>query len=347
MEGEIKMAINKVSIENFTVFNKTEIDFCDGMNVFIGENGTGKTHLLKIIYAICESLVYLGGPNSDAATPLSFNTRIYECFQANDYTKLYSNLANNTESRKPIIVRAIIGGDEHFYQIRSTNGDAADTIFEPKLKGSVPAIFIPAKDMLTHARLEKDFMHRNLPFDKTEIDILNKAGISTMKTLPPELTIIMDKIAGIIGGRIVYKNDRYYTEKEDGTLIDFAFEAEGFKKLGLLYRLIETGYFEKGSVLIWDEPEANLNPKWIPFVVDVLFELSRRGMQVFVATHEYNMMKYFSVKKYNDSEVAFFSLYKNGNSVAYEREEDYSFLEYNTIVDANTRLLEDEIERVL
>ena len=341
------MAINKVSIENFTVFDNIVIDFCDGLNIFIGENGTGKTHLLKIVYSICESLVYLDGPEFVVATPLSFNSRIHECFQANDYSKLYSNLANNPTSRKPIVVKVVIGADEHHYQIRSTNGEVDDAVFEPKLKDPVPAVFIPAKDMLTHARLEKDFMHRNLPFDKTEIDILNKAGISTMKALPPDLTSILFKLAGIIGGKVVYKNDRYYTEKEDGTLIDFTFEAEGFKKLGLIYRLIETGHFEKGNVLIWDEPEANLNPRWLPFVVDILFELSRRGMQVFVATHEYNLMKYFSVKKNGDCDVSFFNLYKTKCGVACEQEDDYDLLEYNAIIDANNRLLEDEIERVL
>ena len=341
------MAINKLIIENFTVFERIDIDFCDGVNVFIGENGMGKTHLLKIIYAICESLVYIDGTNFDVATHLSFRTRINECFQVNDFTKLYSNLANDSENLRPITVEASIGGNEHFFRICNSIGDTNDAIFEQKPKEYLPAIFIPSKDMLTHARLEKDFMHRNLPFDKTEIDILNKAGISTIKTLPPDFTAFLDKIAGIIGGRIVYKGDRYYTEREDGTLIDFAFEAEGFKKLGLFYRLIETGYFEKGSVLIWDEPEANLNPKWIPFVVDFILELARRGVQIFAATHNYNLMKYLSVKRKATDLVNYYSLYKTDHGVAYELDIDYSMLAHNAIVDANIKLLEDDIERVL
>ena len=45
------MAIQKIILENFTVFKNAELDFCNGVNVLIGENGTGKTHLLKWLYA--------------------------------------------------------------------------------------------------------------------------------------------------------------------------------------------------------------------------------------------------------------------------------------------------------
>jgi ABC-type ATPase involved in cell division len=71
-------------------------------------------------------------------------------------------------------------------------------------------------------------------------------------------------------------------------------EAEGYKKFGLIYRLIETGYLEKGSTILWDEPEANLNPKMIPEIVRILLALSRHGVQVFFATHDYNFI-YMSV----------------------------------------------------
>ena len=46
------MAVNQIEINKFTVLNSVKIGFSDGINVIIGENGTGKTHLLKLIYAI-------------------------------------------------------------------------------------------------------------------------------------------------------------------------------------------------------------------------------------------------------------------------------------------------------
>lgn len=49
------MNIKSVKIENFTVFDKITADFCEGINIFIGENATGKTHLLKVLYSACRS----------------------------------------------------------------------------------------------------------------------------------------------------------------------------------------------------------------------------------------------------------------------------------------------------
>ena len=40
-------------------------------------------------------------------------------------------------------------------------------------------------------------------------------------------------------------------------------------------------------MLFWDEPEANLNPKLITRIAETLRILADRGVQVFVATHDY------------------------------------------------------------
>jgi recombinational DNA repair ATPase RecF len=39
-------------LTNFTVFRDTEFRFVPGINAFIGENGTGKTHVMKALYAM-------------------------------------------------------------------------------------------------------------------------------------------------------------------------------------------------------------------------------------------------------------------------------------------------------
>ena len=49
------MFIKKVTYENFTVFEKQTISFTHGINVLIGENGAGKTHVMKSLYSACQS----------------------------------------------------------------------------------------------------------------------------------------------------------------------------------------------------------------------------------------------------------------------------------------------------
>ena len=46
--------IQRIKLEKFTAFEKLEIPFSEGINVFIGESGTGKTHILKMVYSACD-----------------------------------------------------------------------------------------------------------------------------------------------------------------------------------------------------------------------------------------------------------------------------------------------------
>ena len=353
------MLIKKIRLENFTVFEKMEADCSSGINVFIGENGTGKTHLLKLIYTFCEwGILYHDGPDSDSAP----HRMLDNMFQGESYFTLARITSNGSTTREPLVIAFETDEGEHLHQVELY--DDKKTIYDcPKYSYAInnntmvgeneldyddpSTVFIPAKEMLSHSGIEKDYHDRNLPLDSTLIEILDKAGVSTLRKLPDNMTKITDKISNIIGGKVVYKNDRYYVEKSNGATIAFTVEAEGYKKFGLVSRLIETGHIKRGSVLVWDEPDANLNPKLIPEIVAILLELSRHGVQIFLATHDYNLMKYFSMAKKADDKVAFYSLYKTENGVACERDDDYDLLQYNSIIDANTKLLEDEIERVL
>lgn len=43
--------INSILLTNFTGFANNRFDFTEGVNVLIGKNGTGKTHVLKCLAA--------------------------------------------------------------------------------------------------------------------------------------------------------------------------------------------------------------------------------------------------------------------------------------------------------
>ena len=51
----VKLKIKQIKIENYTVFQNQKMEFGDGINIFIGENGTGKTHLMKLLYSAAQS----------------------------------------------------------------------------------------------------------------------------------------------------------------------------------------------------------------------------------------------------------------------------------------------------
>ena len=44
--------LTKLVLENFTAFPKARLEFAPHLNVIVGVNGMGKTHLLKLPYAV-------------------------------------------------------------------------------------------------------------------------------------------------------------------------------------------------------------------------------------------------------------------------------------------------------
>ena len=72
-------------------------------------------------------------------------------------------------------------------------------------------------------------------------------------------------------------------------MLEVELAAEGFRKLGILQRLIENGHILPNATgpLFWDEPESNLNPSLMKQLVIILLEMAREGQQIFLATHDY------------------------------------------------------------
>ena len=48
------MTLTNVKLERFTAFDSLDLNLSPGINVFVGANGTGKTHLMKVCYAACD-----------------------------------------------------------------------------------------------------------------------------------------------------------------------------------------------------------------------------------------------------------------------------------------------------
>jgi len=134
--------------------------------------------------------------------------------------------------------------------------------------------------------------------------------------------------------------------KELEEAIPFLSEAEGYRKLGLLWKLIENKHIDEGTVLFWDEPEANINPQLIPDLVEILLELSRNGVQIFIASHDYFLPKYFEVLAKEEDSVAFHSLYKTDNEgVKCESSTNFESLKTNPINATLDKLIDKMISK--
>lgn len=339
------MSIDLMIVKNITVFKEFKMNFSKGINIIIGENGTGKTTLLKMIYAACEW--------SNEKTNKNKSKSIYNYF---NYGKNSGSLLVRNHDKADILsfFTIVKGKSEIEYRLPSENIRGLDGWLENEIK----SVFIPTTEMLSHS---KGFLALNqkyeMPFDATQIDIIANAELPETREISKLNEKLLNCISQVINGEVVYENDTFYIVKKDGRKIEFSFEAEGLRRFGLLWKLIRNGLIEENTVLIWDEPEVSINPELIPVLVDIIIELQRNGVQIFIATHSYNLAKYFEVKKKENDNVLYHSLYHKKNSsntndifkffsneeVIIESNEIFGDLKANPIIEADSKLLDDVI----
>lgn len=89
----------------------------------------------------------------------------------------------------------------------------------------------------------------------------------------------------------VLRESQFMYQREDGLQIPLAQAATGLVSLSFLYRLLENGYLRKGTLLIIDEPEAHLHPKWIVEYARMIVLLQKEmDLKVVLSTHNPDMV---------------------------------------------------------
>lgn len=341
------MSIESIELRNFTVFKSLKVNFSKGINIIVGENGTGKTQLLKAIYA---DVQISKSKNIEDISKYFKSVKDNNSFFVKQLKPLYLEVKASkidNESDKVYLMGKLhlnING------IESTIGSDDECSYEISYPSQeINCTFIPAKDMLTHSKgfVSMADKFSEFPFDKTLIDIIKVAGQWQLKE-PPKLAVkILPILEKMMEGKVVFENDEFYIKKHNGEMINFAVEAEGIKKIGLLWQLIMNENITQNSVLIWDEPEANINPKFIPQLVEILIELQKNDVQIFLTTHDYIFAKYFEVKRSENDEIMYYSLYKTADGVECEKNVNFKDLKNNTIMDTFIQLYKDEVERAM
>ena len=307
-----KMSDKKIFIKKFTVFENEEISFCNGINVIIGENGTGKTQLLKLLYM--ESLYRSSNSTFLCGLPMLFGAdfNVGNCVMSSAFAD-DAMVASGTIQHEDITLSANFekspAGSLFPYQ-----SSGVDSSFAVESRRIRPPIFIPTKDMLTMPNITRiaDKYKAALDIDFTLTEIIKKAENIIPATTPEFVSQLAQNIEGEIGGTVHFNENRkiFQINKTNGSEIPFSGESEGYKKLGLLWRLLMNESITEDTLLLWDEPEANISPKLLPLLVHVLLELAKRGVQIIITTHEYNLARYFDIREDKDVSVLFHNFCK-------------------------------------
>jgi len=321
--------IKSLALSNFMGYDKfCSKDFAP-VNVIIGKNDTGKTGLLKLLYAASKTIdVYSKRKQSeDVSFKKLLAEKLIDTYQPGK--KGLGELVNKITREKLLVdiqfkhIKLNYEDRLHFSFGESTTNTIIDCQDEVKpIVENFRCLFIPAKEVLTSLkaiRATRDNLH--MPgFDDTYLDLIRAIVIPTQKgNITEELKGVNKRLEDLFEGQIEQQSDDDFLFKKGNTEFPIQLTAEGVKKIGILTTLIRNRQLNANSILFIDEPETTLHPEATRELVEMLMLMAKAGIQIFVATHNYFVLKQMHLSaRRDDVQTNCYSLNREkGKSVTY------------------------------
>jgi predicted ATPase len=290
------MKINTCRIENFTVFKKQELEFCDGVNIIIGANATGKSHLLKILYAMAQAIPGKERAARNDADIFRLYGMLNGVFKPEDGE--VNTMIRSQDRKTPAVFHLQSDLGQHYAELRRDYHIAVGNLvlgkteprrWRPSQIDEPPGLFIPPNEVLAiYPGFAASYEKRELAFDQTYYDICRALSAAPLRQNNADFSPLTLKLEDILSGKVIQKGDRFYVQnKKSEKALEAHLLAEGHRKIAAVVHLINNGSIRKDTALFWDEPEANLNPSLIKHIALSLRELAKLGIQIFIATHDY------------------------------------------------------------
>lgn len=333
--------LQQIILENFCQHEQLQWQSLQNINLIIGENSSGKTILLKAIYSALRVLEQFGKGNDKRELADILAEKLYWTFQV-------EALGDLVEKGKSALNFSMIEDSAEFCFTfgKDTNmkiSKIRNTFDTPRQN---KAVFIPAKEVLSlfNIILKSRDQDSLFGFDDTYLDLVKALQIAPQRGR--NFDAFADgrkKLEQVIKGKIEYddqKNEWYY--KRGNARFTIGMTSEGVKKIAIFNRLLSNRYLDNHAVIFIDELELALHPKAISDYLDMIFELSQAGVQFFIATHSYFVIKklYLLAKMHNLS-VPVLSLTVDGKP-AYDDMADG--MPDNSIIGESIRLYQQEVD---
>lgn len=347
------MKIHSLTVHGFTAFEDATFELGAWVNVFIGENGTGKSHVLKLLYALSESMrrfdrgetMDVTG-NQAATLDAIVAAMLLGVFRPDSLDRLVRRRQGRRSAKIEIIFE---GGSLH---VTLSSLGKVTTRRSGDFSALGQAIFLPPREVLSlFPGFVSAYLKRELEFDRTYYDLCLALDAKPLRgPRDAKRSALLAPIEQALGGRVGVDNGRFYLDLPDGRM-EAPLVAEGLRKLAMLAHLILNGSLTANAFLFWDEPEANMSPKLSRLIQDVVFQLaSESSVQVFLATHDYVLTSNLSLAIETNPEwrpgTAFFALGRDDHQpgTVVEHGGVLADLQNNAILDAFASLHERERE---
>lgn len=338
--------IESLKVENFTRFEEEEFRFSPGLNVFVGENGTGKTHIMKLLYANIRAILSAGGQaNTKSFMDQHIARNLAEVFKPEHVGRLAQRMQGlkraevtmRYKNRKAAVLQyAFSTNSKNLVSLRESSAEVAPW----------PSVFIPTREILSiYPGFSSLYDEYETPFDVTWRDLAGALGKPPLKGPHNDaVNALLPPLEEALDGKVLLEQGRFYIRNKSGKL-EAPLLAEGLRKIGTLAQLVVNDTLKPRSIIFWDEPEANLNPALIKTVAKTIMALIEKGVQVFIATHSLFLLRelyLLSEKEHTAKKYRYFSFSPQEGTPSVKVSRSYSMEGLENIASLSYQLAQDK-----
>lgn len=332
--------ITSVKLKGFGPVKDFVWDETGKINLVIGPNKSGKTYLLKSLYSAIKSIEsYKRGKDVRRDAEILFD-KLYWTYQPDQLGNLVSSGSKSLE------FAMTLDGNQRLAYTFGSSANKQVTVTEntcqPRTENS---IFLPAKEIISLQqiiiRVRNEY--QEFGFDDTYYDLAKALTSATKGKNYKKFSESRTKLDNAIGGHIEYDSQRNeWVFKEGKRAISISMASEGVKKLSILDALLGNHYLSKGSIIFIDEPECALHPSLVSQLMDIIYELTKVGLQFFIASHSYFVIKkLYLLAHQKDMRMPVVSFDQEGGCVCCDLRDE---MPANPIIDESIKLYNEELD---
>ncbi|NTU50230.1 MAG: AAA family ATPase [Desulfobulbaceae bacterium] len=283
--------IKSFEINNFGPLSSLQAEGLGKLNLVIGANSSGKTFLLKALYAMIRSQEEYGRGEDPRDFSEVLGDKLYWTFQAD---KLGDLVQKGVGNRLAVSVTMQNNCSLAFEFGQDTSRKVVPLHNNLPLR-EANSIFLPPKEVLTLAQiiLKSGLQDKAFGFDATYVDLVLALQNPTQRGRNFDaFARSRQQLERMFQGKIEYIPDAgKWVYKKGNSRFSLNTTAEGIKKIAILDMLLGNRFLTPESVVFIDEPESALHPSAISQLLDIICQLSEAGIQFLIASHSYFVVK--------------------------------------------------------
>ena len=281
--------INSISLKNAGPVTNFQLKNAGQINLLVGSNSCGKTFILKTLYTAIKTIEEYKRGNELRNDSEILASKLYWTFQADKIGDLVTK-----GSSEQLSFESKIDNKEFSFAFGKETSKQVSNFTNKTTPRNSNSIFLPAKETLSlhHIILETRQKDKLFGFDDTYLDLALALQPTTKGRNYEEFAASRKSLESLLGGKVeIDEKTQKWFFKKGSSKFAIGATAEGIKKIAILDTLLGNRYLDPKSIIFIDEPEAALHPSAISEFLQILYKLSQTGIQIFMATHSYFVIK--------------------------------------------------------